>query len=64
MKALPTNKFPLKSKGREIKAAMMAERVFRFFVYTTTSIILFWLMKQSNFLDSRLMGSTSDPQFF
>ena len=61
MKALPVDKFPLKSKAREIKATMVSERVFRFFVYSTTSIILFWLLKQSNFLDKRLMGTEEDP---
>lgn len=43
---------------------MIAERVFRFFVYCSTTIALFWSSKQSNFLHKHLLGSEQNPQFF
>ena len=62
--ALPSEKFPIGSKARETKALMIAERVFRFLVYITTSLAVFWSLKRSNFLHRLLMGSTEHPQFF
>eukprot|EP00347_Sterkiella_histriomuscorum_P000381 403376081 len=64
MKALPVGKFPIGTKGRDLKAQVIAERVFRFFVYCSTTLALFWSCKQSNFLHKYLLGSETDPQFF
>ena len=45
MKALPITKFPHGSKARATKAEIISERVFRFFVYCSTTLALFWSCK-------------------
>ena len=64
MKALPVDKFPLNSKLRSAKADVMSERVFRFFIYTLASLLEFWVLKQGNLLDVRLLGDQENPQYF
>lgn len=64
MKALPIDKFPLDTKIRSTKAEIMSERMFRFFVYLTTSGLIFWILKQGNFLGPQLLGSIAEPQYF
>ena len=44
MSSLP-DKFPKGSKLREEKADMMAERVYKFFIYSVTSGGLFFVLK-------------------
>ncbi|CDW74039.1 asc1-like protein [Stylonychia lemnae] len=64
LKVLPQKKFPIGSSTRDTKAQIIAERVFRFFVYCGTSLALFWNLKQSNFMHKGLMGSEENPQYF
>lgn len=64
MKALPIGKFPLGTKSRELKAEVISERVFRFFVYSSTTLALFWSVKQSNYLHKNLTGTEAHPHFF
>eukprot|EP00347_Sterkiella_histriomuscorum_P006081 403354139 len=62
--SLPMHKFPLGSKIRHEKAEMIAERVYKFFMYTCSSIGIFFVLKQGNFLHKYLMGNLEDPQYF
>lgn len=64
MKALPPNKFPYGSKARVTKSEIISERVFRFFVYCSTTLAIFWSLKQSNYLHKGLLGSEEYPNFF
>ena len=63
-KTLPQEKFPYGTKARDLKAQMIAERVFRCLVYCTTSIAIFWSLKRSNFLHRHLTGTEDYPDFF
>ena len=45
MKSLPKAKFPVGSKLREAKAELMAERVYKLFIYITTTLMLFFVLK-------------------
>jgi hypothetical protein len=63
-RVLPENKFPKGSKERQVKVQMMAERMYRLFLYLAFSLIGFWIMKQGNFLHKYLLGSETNPQYF
>ncbi|CDW88398.1 UNKNOWN [Stylonychia lemnae] len=63
MSSLP-EKFPIGSSLRKEKAEMMAERVYKFFIYSVTSGGLFFVLKQSNFYHKLLWGDQEDPQYF
>jgi hypothetical protein len=43
---------------------MMAERMYRLFLYLAFTILGFWISKQGNFLHKYLLGSESNPQYF
>ena len=45
IRILPVVKFPIGSKTRDIKAKLMAERLFRFIVYSVFSLLNFWILK-------------------
>ena len=45
IRILPVVKFPIGSKTRDIKAKLMAERMFRFIVYSVFSLMNFWILK-------------------
>ena len=45
MRILPVDKFPIGTKTRDIKAKLMAERMFRFIVYSVFSLMNFWILK-------------------
>jgi hypothetical protein len=48
IRTLPDSKFPKGSKVREMKAAMMSERLFRLFVYTAFTLLGLLILKQGN----------------
>lgn len=64
MKSLPKGKFPQGSKLREAKAELMAERVHKLFIYISTTVMLFFVLKQSNFLHRLLQGDQENPLYF
>ena len=43
---------------------MMAERVYKLFIYSVTTGGLFFILKQSNFYHKYLWGDQEDPQYF
>jgi hypothetical protein len=55
-RALPDIKFPKGSKERKNKAQMMAERMFRFFLYLSFTLLGLWIMKQGTFLHRYILG--------
>jgi very-long-chain ceramide synthase len=63
-RALPVSKFPKGSKERRVKVQMMAERMYRLFLYLAFTLLGLWILKQGNFLHRYLLGSESNPQYF
>eukprot|EP00347_Sterkiella_histriomuscorum_P000451 403375818 len=64
LKSLPQNKFPLGSKLRLEKAEMVAERIYKFFIQSVSTVGMFFILKQGNFLHSLLLGNQENPQYF
>lgn len=64
MMSLPQKKFPHGTKMREQKAELLAERVFKFFIHLGTTIMLFWVLKNSNFLQKNLLGDHENIAYF
>lgn len=63
MSMLP-DKFPRGSKIRLERAEMMAERVYKLFIYSMTTGCFFFVLKQSNFYHKYLWGDKEDPKYF
>lgn len=57
-------KFPKGSVERSNKAQMMAERIYRFFLYLGFTLFGLWILKQGNFLHRYLLGNSTNPQYF
>jgi hypothetical protein len=62
MISLPKS-FPVGTKMRESKAELLAERGYKFIIHIVTTIMLFWILKNSNFLHRNLLGD-QDPVFY
>jgi TLC domain len=43
---------------------MMAERMYRFILYLSFTLLGLWILKQGNFLHRYLLGSEHNPQYF
>jgi len=43
---------------------MMAERMFRFFLYLSFTLLGLWIMKQGTFLHRYILGQENNPQYF
>jgi len=43
---------------------MLAERVYKFFIYLITTIFLFYILKNSDFLHTYLQGNNPNPNWF
>jgi len=61
---LSESKFPKGSPERANKVQMMAERIYRFFLYLGFTLFGLWILKQGNFLHRYLLGNTTNPQYF
>lgn len=59
MNALPA-KFEKGTKARESKARMLAERVYKLFIYSGTTGFLYWILKNGDFLHKYLTGNETD----
>ncbi len=59
MNALPA-KFEKGSKLRETKARMLAERVYKMFVYSGTTGFLYYILKNGDFLHRYLTGNKTE----
>ena len=64
LRILPEKKFPFGSKVREDKAEMIAERMYKLFVYTISSIGILFVLKKGGFLHVLLLGDQEDPQYY
>ena len=61
---LSEHKFPKGSPERANKAKMMAERIYRFFLYLGFTLFGLWILKQGSFLHRYLLGNSTNPQYF
>ena len=64
MKKLPLDKFPKDSQGRSDKAQMLSERVYKLVIYSITTAILYWILKESSSLHVSLGGTDASPKYF
>jgi len=64
MKMLPVEKFPIGSKIRYEKAEMISERMYKLFIYTISSIGIYFVIKRGNFLHTALTGDKENPIYF
>lgn len=64
LKILPAAKFPFYSKLREEKAEMVAERMYKIFVYTISSVGILFVLKKGGYLHILLLGDQEDPQYY
>ena len=56
LKVLPAAKFPYNTKLREEKAEMIAERMYKIFVYTISSVGILFVLKKGGYLHILLLG--------
>lgn len=64
MHSLSAEKYPIGSKLRALKADNTSEKVYKTFIYMIFSIMLFFVLKQSSFLDVLFMGNEANPQYW
>lgn len=64
MNSLPQNKFPIGSKLRHDKAEQISERMYKFFIQFVSTVGMFFILKQGNFLHKYLQGDQEHPQYF
>lgn len=64
MSYLPEKNFPIGSKIRYSKAEMLAERVYKLIIHTSTTIATFTVLKNSVYLHKNLLGDQDQPFFF
>lgn len=66
MKVIPENKFPLGSEGRQQKADMLGERIFKLIHNIFCVVSLFYIMKRPDceFHDVRILGNQEHALFF
>jgi hypothetical protein len=62
--SLPPSKYPPNSKMRKERVDINAEHLFKGFFYFITSVILFLLLKRTNYLHPMLTGSNLNPRLF
>ena len=63
MRALPVDKYQIGSKVRAERADFTSHKVFSLFIYIGSSLALFFVLKRSTFLDTRLWGDNPKPQY-
>lgn len=63
-KILPIRKFALGTKERQVKTEILGERFSRLIIYSLAAFFGFYLLAQSDYLSTGLLGSSTDPQFF
>lgn len=63
-RVLPQEKFPLDSKVRSTKAKVMAERLYRFIVYSIFTTAAFCIMSNGSYLTYLMLGSNKSPKYY
>lgn len=64
MKQLSYEKFPKDSKARRDKATMLSERVYKVTIYSITTGMLIWILRDAKWLHVYLGGFTYTPSYF